>query len=43
MFKVMEALRAGVTGKIIDVTINEEDNEHVEIYAKQPKEFDIGA
>ena len=31
MSNVMEALRSGVTGKIIDVT-DEEDGEHVEIY-----------
>ncbi|HEX6270065.1 MAG TPA: hypothetical protein VFZ43_07520 [Anaerolineales bacterium] len=30
---VMEALRSGVTGKIIDVT-DEEDGEHVEIYVE---------
>ena len=29
----MEALRAGVTGKIIDV-VDEEDGEHVEIYVE---------
>ncbi len=33
MTNVMEALRAGVTGKIIDVT-DEEDGEHVEIYVE---------
>jgi len=33
MSNVMEALRAGVTGKIIDVT-DEEDGEHVEIYVE---------
>ena len=31
MSAVMDALRAGVTGKIIDVT-NDEDGEHVEIF-----------
>jgi len=31
MSNVMDALRAGVTGKIIDVT-DEQDGEHVEIY-----------
>jgi hypothetical protein len=31
MSNVMEALRSGMTGKIIDVT-DEEDGEHVEIY-----------
>jgi hypothetical protein len=31
MSNVMEALRSGVTGKIIDVT-DDEDGEHVEIY-----------
>jgi hypothetical protein len=31
MSNVMEALRSGITGKIIDVT-DEEDGEHVEIY-----------
>ena len=33
MSNVMEALRSGMTGKIIDVT-DEEDGEHVEIYAE---------
>jgi hypothetical protein len=33
MSNVMEALRAGVTGKIIDVT-DEVDGEHVEIYVE---------
>jgi hypothetical protein len=33
MSSVMEALRAGVTGKIIDVT-DDEDGEHVEIYVE---------
>ena len=33
MSNVMEALRSGVTGKIIDVT-DDEDGEHVEIYVK---------
>src|SRR5262245_20114286 len=33
MTNVMEALRMGVTGKIIDVT-DEEDGEHVEIYVE---------
>ena len=33
MANVMEALRAGVTGKIIDVT-DEEDGEHVEIFVE---------
>ena len=33
MSNVMEALRMGVTGKIIDVT-DDEDNEHVEIYVE---------
>ena len=31
MSAVMDALRAGVTGKIIDV-VDDEDGEHVEIY-----------
>ena len=31
MSNVMDAMRSGVTGKIIDVT-DEEDGEHVEIY-----------
>ena len=31
MSQVMDALRSGVTGKIIDV-VDEEDGEHVEIY-----------
>ena len=31
MTNVMDALRSGVTGKIIDV-VDEEDGEHVEIY-----------
>jgi hypothetical protein len=31
MSNVMDALRSGVTGKIIDV-VDEEDGEHVEIY-----------
>jgi hypothetical protein len=33
MSSVMDALHAGVTGKIIDVT-DEEDGEHVEIYVE---------
>jgi len=33
MTNVMEALRMGVTGKIIDVT-DEEDGEHVEIFVE---------
>ena len=33
MSNVMEALRAGVIGKIIDVT-NDEDGEHVEIFVE---------
>ena len=33
MSNVMEAVRTGVTGKIIDVT-DEEDGEHVEIYVE---------
>ena len=33
MTNVMDALRSGVTGKIIDVT-NEVDGEHVEIYVE---------
>jgi hypothetical protein len=33
MSNVMEALRAGMTGKIIDVT-DDEDGEHVEIYVE---------
>ena len=33
MSSVMEALRSGVTGKIIDVT-DDEDGEHVEIYVE---------
>ncbi|MGE5250792.1 MAG: SHOCT-like domain-containing protein [Bacteroidota bacterium] len=33
MTNVMEAVRSGVTGKIIDVT-DEEDGEHVEIYVE---------
>ncbi len=33
MSSVMDALRAGVTGKIIDVT-DDEDGEHVEIYVE---------
>ena len=33
MANVMEALRSGVTGKIIDVT-DEEEGEHVEIYVE---------
>ena len=33
MSNVMEALRSGITGKIIDVT-DEEDGEHVEIYVE---------
>jgi hypothetical protein len=33
MSNVMEAVRSGVTGKIIDVT-DEEDGEHVEIYVE---------
>jgi hypothetical protein len=33
MSNVMDALRAGVTGKIIDVT-DEEDGEHVEIFVE---------
>ena len=37
----MEALPAGVTGKIIDVTAV--DGEHVEQHVAQPQEFNIGA
>lgn len=33
MMNVMDAVRSGVTGKIIDVT-DEEDGEHVEIYVE---------
>lgn len=33
MTNVMEAMRMGVTGKIIDV-VDEEDGEHVEIYVE---------
>jgi hypothetical protein len=33
MSNVMDALRSGVTGKIIDVT-DDEDGEHVEIYVE---------
>jgi len=33
MTNVMEALRAGMTGKIIDV-VDDEDGEHVEIYVE---------
>jgi SHOCT-like protein len=33
MSNVLEAVRSGVTGKIIDVT-DEEDGEHVEIYVE---------
>lgn len=33
MSNVMDALRAGVTGKIIDV-VDDEDGEHVEIYVE---------
>ena len=33
MTNVMEAVRSGMTGKIIDVT-DEEDGEHVEIYVE---------
>ena len=33
MSNVMEAMRSGMTGKIIDV-IDEEDGEHVEIYVE---------
>jgi hypothetical protein len=33
MSNVMEAVRAGMTGKIIDVT-DDEDGEHVEIYVE---------
>ena len=33
MSNVMEAVRSGMTGKIIDVT-DEEDGEHVEIYVE---------
>jgi hypothetical protein len=33
MANVMDAVRSGVTGKIIDVT-DEEDGEHVEIYVE---------
>ena len=33
MSNVMEAMRSGMTGKIIDVT-DEEDGEHVEIYVE---------
>ena len=33
MSNVMDAVRTGMTGKIIDVT-DEEDGEHVEIYVE---------
>jgi len=33
MTNVMEALRSGMTGKIIDV-VDDEDGEHVEIYVE---------
>jgi len=33
MSQLMEALRTGMTGKIIDVT-DDEDGEHVEIYVE---------
>jgi hypothetical protein len=33
MTNVMEAVRSGMTGKIIDVT-DDEDGEHVEIYVE---------
>jgi hypothetical protein len=33
MSNVMDAVRAGVTGKIIDVT-DDEDGEHVEIFVE---------
>jgi hypothetical protein len=33
MSNVMEALRSGMTGKIIDVT-DDRDGEHVEIYVE---------
>jgi hypothetical protein len=33
MTNVMEAVRSGIMGKIIDVT-DEEDGEHVEIYVE---------
>jgi hypothetical protein len=33
MSEIMEALRSGVTGKIVDV-MDEEDGEHVEIYVE---------
>ncbi|HUI87982.1 MAG TPA: hypothetical protein VLX61_04585 [Anaerolineales bacterium] len=33
MSQVMDALRSGITGKIIDVT-DDEDGEHVEIYVE---------
>jgi hypothetical protein len=33
MSNVMEALRSGITGKIIDVT-DEDDGEHVEIFVE---------
>jgi hypothetical protein len=33
MSQVMDALRSGMTGKIIDV-VDEEDGEHVEIYVE---------
>jgi hypothetical protein len=33
MMNVMDAIRSGMTGKIIDVT-DEEDGEHVEIYVE---------
>jgi hypothetical protein len=36
----MEALLAGVTGKIINMTA--EDGEYVEQYVKQSQEFNIG-
>jgi hypothetical protein len=41
VFQVLEALLAGVTGKIIDVTA--EDGEHIEQYVEQSQEFNIGA
>jgi hypothetical protein len=33
MDQIMEALRSGMTGKIIDVT-DDEDGEHVEIFVE---------
>jgi hypothetical protein len=33
MATIMEALHSGMTGKIVDV-VDEKDNEHVEIYVE---------